>query len=218
MNRKDYAIKFADIVIQSFHPVKNITTGEGGAVLTNNKSIYKKVKLLRSHNIEKKYFSWFYDIKSLGYNYRITDIQCALGISQLSKLGVFLKKRKQIAKVYNNLFNNNKFIKFPIVRNLCSHAYHLYPIRIDFKKLKISKILFLKKLLKLGINPQLHYKPIHMLTLYKNKIKNKNLKESEEYYAETISLPIFFDMTFKQVRFVSNSILKIINKNKKVSK
>ena len=215
LNRKDYAIKFADIVIQSFHPVKNITTGEGGAVLTNNKLIYKKVKLLRSHNIERKFSGWFYDIKSIGYNYRITDIQSALGVSQLTKLNLFLKKRKIIAKVYDNLFSNNDILKYPVVREKCSHAYHLYPIRIDFTKLKISKLIFLKSLLKIGINLQLHYKPVHMLTLYKKKFGNKNFKEAEKYYSETLSLPIFFNMTLKQVNFVARNVLKIMNLHKK---
>ena len=206
LNRKDYATKFADIVIQSFHPVKNITTGEGGAVLTNNKLIYKKIKLLRSHNIERKFSNWFYDIKSVGYNYRITDIQSALGISQLTKLNLFLKKRKMIAKEYDNLLSNNAILKCPVVRDGCSHAYHLYPIRIDFTKLKISKLIFLKSLLKIGINLQLHYKPLHMLTLYKKKFGKKKFKEAEKYYSETLSLPIFFDMTLKQVNFVAKNL------------
>ena len=215
LNRKDYAVKFADIVIQSFHPVKNITTGEGGAVLTNNKFIFEKIKLLRSHNIKKFFFNWFYDVKFLGYNYRITDIQSALGISQLSKINVFLKKRRKIAKVYDNLFKNNDIIKYPIVREKCLHAYHLYPIRVNFRKLKISKLTFLKLLRKLGINPQLHYKPVHMLTLYKKKFGKKTLKESEKYYSETLSLPVFYEMTLHQVNFVARSVLRIINKHKK---
>ena len=201
------------MAVFSFHPVKNITTGEGGAVLTNNKFIYEKVKLLRSHNIKKKLFNWFYDIESLGFNYRITDIQSALGISQLSKLNNFLKKRKKIAQFYNHSFKNNEIIKCPVVRNNCSHAYHLYPIRIDFKKLKISKLNFLKSLRNVGINSQLHYKPIHMLTLYRKKFGKKNLIESEKYYSETLSLPIFFNLTLKQANFVAENVLKIVNKN-----
>ena len=199
LGRKDYAIKYADIVTQSFHPVKNITTGEGGAIITNDKKIYKKVKLLRSHHIEKSFHNWFYDIKSLGYNYRITDIQSSLGITQLKKLNIFIKKRSKIAKIYNVLFKNNEIIKQPKVRDKCSHAYHLYPIRIDFKKLKISKPLFLKSLLKIGINPQIHYKPIHKLTLYKNRYKNKNLPESEKYYRQTLSIPIYYNMTLNKL-------------------
>ena len=212
-NKSDYSTKYADIVIQSFHPVKNITSGEGGAILTNNKNIYDKVKLLRSHSIIKKKYNWSYDIKTIGYNYRISDIHSALGVSQLSKLNKFLKKRRKIAKIYNFAFKDFNNIKCPIIRSECSHAFHLYPIRIDFNKLNISKFTLLKSLKKLGINLQIHYKPIHMLSLYKRQ--NQKLKESEKYYLETLSLPIFFDMTLKQVNFVAKSIVKITNQHKK---
>ncbi len=217
LNRSDYSTKYADIVVQSFHPVKNITSGEGGAILTNKKNIYNKVKLLRSHNIIRKKYNWFYDVDSIGYNYRLSDIHSALGASQLSKLHKFLKKRKQIAKIYSYVFKDNKYVKCPIIRNKCSHAFHLYPIRVNFNKLKISKLEVLRSLRKVGINLQIHYKPIHMLTLYKKKNKKQKLIEAEKYYAETLSLPIFFNMTLKQVNFVAKNILKIINQHKKIN-
>ena len=112
-NNKNYAIKYADFVTFSFHPVKTITTGEGGAVLTNNKKIDEKIKTLRTHGIEKKRGSnmWSYNMKMLGFNYRLTDIQCALGISQLEKLEKFVKKRAAIASIYNKSFKDFKNIE-----------------------------------------------------------------------------------------------------------
>ena len=137
---KSYAAKYADIVTHSYHPVKNITTGEGGSVLTNNKEIFDKINILRSHGTQKnsnkmvsKDGPWYYEMQELGYNYRITDIQCALGISQLKKINKFIKKRKEIAKIYNKHFSQNNFYKIPEVEKYNSHAYHLYPLQINFK-------------------------------------------------------------------------------------
>mgnify|MGYP001224988365 CR=1 FL=1 len=127
-NSKKYAIKYADIVTHSFHPVKNITTGEGGAVLTNSFVIDSEIKLLRSHNmIKNKYTNkigpWLYHVKEVGYNYRITDIQCALGVSQLDKLDKFIIKRQNIAKKYNKAFENDSRFILPKFDNLnVSHA------------------------------------------------------------------------------------------------
>ena len=138
-----YAVKYADMVSMSFHPVKNITTGEGGAILTNNKYYYEKAKILRSHGIiknlqSKKNGSWYYSINKLGFNYRLTDIQSAIGITQLNKLGQFIKKKNQIAKIYDKEFKKLKNVLTPIIKKNTQHAYHLYPLRINFEKINLN--------------------------------------------------------------------------------
>ena len=142
-----YACKYADLVTHSYHPVKNITTGEGGSILTNNLNLKRKIELLRNHGInrEKTRKKWTMDVrgKNFGFNFRLSDINSALGISQLSKLNKFIDKRNEIANYYNKKFENMDLIKTPVVEKNYKHAYHLYPVLIDFKKLKYKNI-FLK--------------------------------------------------------------------------
>ena len=209
-----YACKFADIVTQSYHPVKNITTAEGGAILTNNKKYFKIIKSLVSHGIlrdRKKY--WIYDIKKLGYNYRLNEIQCALGLSQLKKLKKFIKKRREITNFYNQNFKNKLFFKTPTVIKNSISACHLYPLLINFNKLTISKDKFIQLLNKKNIFAQVHYKPIHKLSLYAS-IKGK-FKVAENFYESEISLPSFFNLTKKQMNHVVLSIKKIVYKHQK---
>ena len=135
-NNVGYAVKYADIVTQSYHPVKNFTTGEGGSVLTNNREFYKKIALLRSHGIKKNGVThpWQYDIEYIGYNYRLTDFQCSLGISQLAKLKKFIKKRRLIANNYDLGFRNSEKITTPIVKKIfiihiiCIHYYMILKV------------------------------------------------------------------------------------------
>ena len=143
-NSRKYAVKYADCVVQSYHAVKNFTTGEGGSVLTNNKKIYEKLKALRSHGIYKntnleKSKPWWYDMRSIGYNFRLTDIQAGLGISQVKKLNQFVKRRREIAKIYNNFFKFHDGIIIPWSNKNFKSSYHLYPLQIDFKKYKKKK-------------------------------------------------------------------------------
>jgi len=196
--------KFSDIATFSFHPVKHITTGEGGAILTNDKEIYKKAKILRNHGIVKENFinkdlaydkkgnlnPWYYEMQMLGFNYRITDIQCALGLSQLKKLDDFIAKRYQIAKKYDKAFENS-IIKplYPFNEN---SAYHLYVVRVDFNKLNITKAELFYKMKEAGIFLQLHYIPINKQPYYKKLgYGNENLPNMYKYYEEAFSLPIY---------------------------
>tara|TARA_B100001175_G_C19510716_1_gene643689 strand:- start:8 stop:1168 length:1161 start_codon:yes stop_codon:yes gene_type:complete len=214
-NNQRYAVKYADLVCHSYHPVKNITTGEGGSVLTNNKKLRDKIKVLRSHGIIKdKTKPWKYSINELGYNYRLTDIQSALGISQLKKLKIFIKRKKEIAKIYDDKFKNLNCLEIPKVKKNISHSYHLYPLKIKFEKLKITKDLLLKKLRSKGINLQVHYIPIYHHKLYKFKNKSK-FSNTENFFNKVVSLPIYYSLRNNQVKFIINSILKIVYSNLK---
>lgn len=210
-----YAAKYSDIATQSYHPVKNITTGEGGSVLTNNHELYNKIKNLRSHGIYKNKFTkkkgiHFYDITELGYNFRLSDINCALGISQLKKLDFFISKRNQIASYYLKSFSNLENIFLPQMSNSnnISHAYHLFPVRINFKKLNYSRSDLFRLFNKNNIFPQVHYIPIYMLSLYKNKFRgfSKKLPNSYEFYNNQLSLPLYVNLSFKKLDLISKLV------------
>jgi len=215
----NYASHYADIVTQSYHPVKAITTAEGGSILTNDKKIYEKISKLRSHGInrspelKKKYGSWYYSIDELGYNYRLTDIQSALGINQLKKLDKFISYRRSLAKIYDSQFKDIKELKIPKSRENCYHSYHLYPLLIDFKKLKINKKNFFLKMQKKGIFMQVHYLPIHYHQYYKKKFnfKKGDFPVSEDFYNKEVSLPIYPSLKNKQIFKVIHSIKKILS-------
>lgn len=214
-----YAVKYADLVIHSYHAVKNITTGEGGSVLTNNKIFHNKIEVLKSHGLERinkknvENPNWPFIMKQLGYNFRITDFQCALGISQLKKLNKFLNKRKTISKIYSNSFKNTKNIKIPYISKDSEHAFHLYPILINFKKTKIGKKKLIENFKKENINLQIHYFPIHLQPYYKKKFKFKkgNFPIAEKFHSQVISLPIYFKLKTNEV----NKIVKLVKKSVK---
>ena len=206
-----YAIKHADFVTQSFHPVKHITTGEGGAIFTKDKGMYEKLKLLRSHGMTKNSNviknsdgPWYYEMHEIGYNYRITDFQCALGLSQLKKINNFVETRKAIAKVYDKAFKPNNLFKIPHVMDNIGHSYHLYPLCIDFEKSKHSKKMLFEHLRKKNIFLQVHYIPVHLQPYYKNKygFKNGDFPVSEKFYKSEISLPIFPSLKSSDQNFV----------------
>ena len=209
--RLDYAAKFADIVTHSYHPVKNFTTGEGGAILSNNSQYIKKAKILRSHGLfytNKKNSNRYYDLKTLGYNYRLTDFQCALGISQLKKLPKFIEKRRSISKVYDNSFQKIEFMKVIDEKKNDYSANHLYPLLINFKELKVSKKQFFLRMLKKKIRLQTHYMPLHFHSYYKKNFKFANQKYpiSELFYDREVSLPIYYGLSSKDTEKV---IIKI---------
>ena len=191
--------KLFDIATFSFHPVKSITTGEGGALLTNNKEFFQSAKQKRSHGIirdKKKY--WKYNINELGYNYRISDINCALGLSQLNNLKKLLSKRKKIANYYfKNLEKFKDFIDLPNKNVINMSSWHLFIIRFktqmlkkNFSKDDVFNIFNAKK-----IFPQYHYIPIYKFRVFKGK--EKRLPETENFYKSSLSLPIYYEMNFK---------------------
>jgi perosamine synthetase len=204
----------ADMTILSFHPVKHITTGEGGMILTNNKDFYEKLKIFRHHGITKKpeKGGWYYQIKNLGYNYRLTDFQCALGISQLKKIDKFIKRRREIVDQYNKAFKEVEGIIIPKERDYVKSAWHIYPIRLRLEKLKVNRKKVFEKMQEQGIGVQVHYIPLHLQPLYKNKFgyEKKDFPVAEDYYEKAITLPLFPGMTDKDVEYSINCVKKLI--------
>jgi UDP-4-amino-4,6-dideoxy-N-acetyl-beta-L-altrosamine transaminase len=208
--------EYSDMVVFSFHPVKSITTGEGGAVLTNNKIYYKKLLAFRSHGILKTDFinephgEWYYEMQSLGYNYRMTDIQAALGLSQLRKLDFFIERRRSIARTYKEAFQNNSFFKIPFEKESCVSAFHLFVLLIDFKSLRLDRKVMVNNLKKLCIGTQVHYMPIYYHPYYKELLQKKDYPSTESYYEKCLSIPVHPKMTADDIKIVSDSVLSII--------
>ncbi len=206
---------FSDIAVFSFHPVKMITTGEGGMLLTNNKNIYAKAQSLRTHGIVRNNFQyrkkdspWYYEQQDLGFNYRMNDIQAALGISQLTKLDNFVKKRRQIAKTYDDFFTKNN-INFLRPNNYTNSSYHLYCILV--KKGIRKKLFNFLRSKDIGVN--VHYIPIYRHPFYKKMgFIERDFPNSENYYQRTISIPIFTQMKREIQSYVVNTIIEGIKK------
>ena len=203
--------KGSDLATLSFHPVKHITTGEGGAILTNDEEIYKRSKLLRGHGITREPSEfvladeafgedglpnpWYYEMSDLGFNYRITDFQCALGISQLSKLDKFINRRKEIAATYDEKLKEHPLIS-PLYRFDFDSAYHLYVAMIDYKGAGVSRKELFGRLNSKKIFPQVHYIPINMQPYYRGLGYDPcDTPKALEYYRRCISLPIYPDLT-----------------------
>jgi dTDP-4-amino-4,6-dideoxygalactose transaminase len=206
--------KHSDIAVFSFHPLKTITTAEGGAITTNNKSLAKKIFLSRSHGIlRRSNFHWKHDVSSVGFNYRLSDINCALGLSQLKNLNKFINYRKKIYFYYKKKFDLfTDLIKFPIYNPFSFSSYHLFLINIDFKKIGLDKNDFFLFLKKKNIILQYHYIPLYKFSNFYEK--NIKLINSEKYYQNTVSLPIFYKITKKDVDKICKFIYLFISKKK----
>lgn len=207
----------ADLSIFSFHPVKHITTGEGGMVVTDESEFAKKIRLFRNHGINidfrnrEKYKSWLYEIVDLGFNFRLSDIQCALGISQFKKLPDFLHKRREIAQRYDNAFENiENIIPLTIKRHNLS-AYHLYVVKSEFESTELTRSVFFREMHREGIGVNVHYIPIHLHPFYRKHFKtNVGLCPiAESVYEQIVSLPIFPQLTEDEVTRVIEMIRKI---------
>ena len=206
----------SDMTILSFHPVKHITTGEGGAVLTNDKKLYSKLMLYRTHGItrdpeelEDNHGAWYYEMKVLGFNYRITDIQCALGISQLKRLDYFVKRRREIAELYSKSFGQIEELEIPFEGKKCASSYHLYVIKV---KSKTRRARIFNALRKLGIGVNVHYIPVHLHPYYKKSFgyKKGDYPVAEDYYDRAISLPIYPKITNRDVKKVVNAVKSVL--------
>jgi UDP-4-amino-4,6-dideoxy-N-acetyl-beta-L-altrosamine transaminase len=187
---------YSDMAVFSFHPVKHITTGEGGMITTNSAELYKKLLLFRSHGItrdldkllNKNEGSWFYEMQELGFNYRITDFQCALGISQLKKIESFIKRRREIAKKYDETFKNINDIELIEQPEGHENAYHLYVIKVKNIAIRLKLFNYLKEN---DIFCQVHYIPVHWHPYYqKLGYKKEDCQRAGEFYGRIISLPI----------------------------
>lgn len=200
---------FSDMAIFSFHPVKHITTGEGGMITTNSKEFYEKLLLLRNHGMtkdgellkNKSEGPWYYEILDLSFNFRITDIQCALGLSQLKKLKKFLAGRKRIAKTYETAFKNLR-IKTPGF--LKEHVYHLYPVLTKDKEERYQLFRFLERE---GVGCQVHYVPVYLHPYYQKLGYGKgSCPKAESVYDRILSIPIYPGLDRKQQGGIINSI------------
>ena len=204
--------KHSDFAVFSFHPVKTITTGEGGAICSNLKIISDKIRSLISHGMIKKYY-WDYDINSLSFNFRLSDINCALGNSQLNKINFIINKRKKIFDYYLKHLNNfEDIIKIIKPEKKTKPSYHLVIALINFEKLKINKDKFFQILNKKKIFCQFHYIPNYR---FKNFKQNYSLKGSEMYYKTGISLPIHLKLKKSDIKYVIENIKNTIIKWKK---
>ena len=208
---------YSDISVFSLHPLKSITSGEGGVVTTSSESIYKKIKLFRNHGIQrkkstKKNYFWSYDVLVSGYNYRLSDINCALALSQLKKINKIILKRKKIAKIYfNQLKKLSHILKFPNYIKEFFSAWHLFIININFKKLKINKNILINELYKKKIISQVHYIPTNFYSVHKN-LNHNDLKNSKKYFNNSLSLPIFYDLSKKMQNHIIKSLTEILKK------
>lgn len=203
----------ADMTTFSFHPVKHITSGEGGMIVTNDEGLYQKLKLFRTHEITRDESllmrnegDWYYEQQGLGYNYRISDIQCALGICQMKKLDRFVTKRREIAKRYDEAFKDIEDVIIPKQLDGCNSSWHLYVIQVK----KDRKTVF-DALRASGIGVNVHYIPVHKHPYYKS-IGYEDLvcENAEAYYEKCISLPIFPAMTEEQQEYVVRIVEEIV--------
>ena len=205
----------SDMTIFSFHPVKNMTSGEGGVVTTNNPELYKKLLLLRSHGITKNPEEmsrndglWFYEMQDLGFNFRITDFQCALGLSQLKRLDSFITRRREIADAYNRAFANESELITPFESPDFYSAYHLYVVQFEsLDRLRVFDSLRVK-----GVGVHVHYIPVHLQPYYQKRFGSKqgDYPEAEAYYSRVVTLPLYPSMTEEDVEYVINAVLDTV--------
>jgi perosamine synthetase len=213
----------ADMTVFSFHPVKHITTGEGGMVTTDDIELANRLRRFRNHGIttdyreREKQGSWFYEMVDLGHNYRITDIQCALGLSQIRKLTKFLERRREIATVYDGAFASHDSINPLAVIDYALHAYHLYVIRVNFGALGISKADFFSKMRSLEVGVNVHYIPVHLHPFYKTNYGTAegDCPVAEMAYNQIVSLPMYSAMNDDDVDHVVKALHEITARAKK---
>ena len=221
INKKAYNIcdnKYCDISTLSFHPTKLITTGEGGAFLTNDNEINDRARKIMNHGYEKSFIQSgnykhsYYKIVTPGYNFRISDINCSLGIGQINNIKNKISHRRKIALFYDNYFKDNEYVDTLIIDKNIKSAYHLYPIFIKSLN-KINKIELMKKLEKKKIFTQIHYLPLNRQPLLKKT--NKLFLQSQIYFEKSLSIPMHEGISISDAKYISKTIINEIKKIKK---
>lgn len=209
--------KYSDITVFSFHPVKIITSAEGGVCMTNDKDIYKKIYDLRSHGIVRNQSSskknqgpWYYEQIDLGYNYRLNDLQAALGINQVKKVDLFVKQRNEVAEKYNELLKLNKNITIPKQSKDSYSSFHLYIIKTSNIG-KYNRFNLFERLRSEGFYVNVHYIPIYHHPYYSKSFDKNDFPNSEEYYSKAISIPIYPGLQEKEIQRVVATIEKDMN-------
>jgi perosamine synthetase len=209
------------MTVFSFHPVKHITTGEGGMVTTNNTDLAKQLKLFRNHGIDSEprqrqaAGQWYYEMVQLGYNYRLADIGCALGLSQLKKLPNNIVRRREIAARYTEGFSDIAIIITPVVRPDVNPAWHLYPIRLDLKDFRVGRSEIFLNLRAEGLGVNVHYIPVPLHPYYRERLgcADGEYPIAERAYEELLSLPIFHGMSDQDITDTIEAVRKVLQKH-----
>lgn len=218
--------RYSDMTVFSFHPVKVIAAGEGGMVTTNSEELYRRLLRLRSHGINKgddRFLilenagqdgvanRWYYEMQELGYNYRLTDIQAALAVSQMRKLPAFLKRRRELTDEYDHAFQEHPHIRPTQTNRRDASSHHLYVVRIPFNRLKTSRGRLMQQLFEAGIITQVHYIPVPLHPYYQNRgYRIGSTPQAERYYQEALSLPLYVGLTCDQQQFVVETLQRFL--------
>jgi perosamine synthetase len=211
--------RYSDMTVFSFHPVKHITTGEGGIVTTNDVELARRLRIFRNHGVDSDARErhtegkWYYEMVTLGYNYRLTDIGCALGLSQLGRLAGNLARRREIARSYTEAFKKVPGVILPPVESDVNPAWHLYPIRLDLAKLTVGRAEIFRALQAEGLRVNVHYIPVHLHPYYQLTFgyAHSEYPIAEDAYERLISLPMFHDMTDEDIEDVKEALKKVLS-------
>jgi len=214
------------MTVFSFHPVKAIAAGEGGMVTTNDEQVYRRLLRLRSHGINKlddsfqmpeqsgkngEKYPWYYEMQELGFNYRITDIQCALALSQLQKLDQFVARRRELVNVYDEVFSGMMLCRAAQGEGRGESAHHLYVLRIDFAAIELTREQLMLELKSRNIGSQVHYIPVPMQPYYQRLgFKPEDYVNAQQYYREALSIPLYYDLTDEQQQYVVSGLQEFL--------
>ena len=213
----------SDVTVFSFHPVKAMTTGEGGMALAQDKNLERRLRLFRNHGmirsqaLSKKFGPWYYTVEDLGYNYRITDIQCSLGISQLKKIEKFIRLRRNLAERYHQNLREVEEIILPQEKEDARSAYHLFVIQLRLEKLHASRRTIFEELRESGVGVNVHYLPIPLQPYYRRRFGYQpgDFPRAELYYERAITLPLFPQLKTSEVDYVTKTLKRILARYRK---